>query len=188
VAAWPVSDWFLPEGERAVGRRETSCPRTCTAPTTSDVTSRLWRPHGLATGSSLPTGAATPTSARTSGAGLVPHLYSEDTRRSYDNGGSDIRSISLDSRDSQLQFDSDGRSTSTSDAGKGVYADRDSEAPTGAENNWMKTVYQDGWFVCFRLSAFRPCAGVPSGMLLRQTKYFCVVWICACPIRSITPV
>ena len=26
MAAWPVSDWFLPEGERALGRREISCP------------------------------------------------------------------------------------------------------------------------------------------------------------------
>jgi hypothetical protein len=40
----PVSDWFPPEGERALGRRETSCPRTCTVPTTAYVTSRLWRP------------------------------------------------------------------------------------------------------------------------------------------------
>jgi len=70
-------------------------------------------------------------------------LYSENTRRPYDNGGTDIRSTSLDSRDKQLKFNDDG----SIDLFVGV------EPPTGFESNFMKTVGQDGWFVYFRLYA-----------------------------------
>lgn len=70
-------------------------------------------------------------------------LYSEDTRRPYDNGGTDIRSVSLDSRDPELQFNAD----SSIDLFIGP------TAPEGAQGNWMKTVAEDGWFVYFRLYA-----------------------------------
>ncbi|WP_216897511.1 DUF1254 domain-containing protein [Nocardia alni] len=70
-------------------------------------------------------------------------LYSEDTRRPYDNGGTDIRSVSLDSRDPDLQFNDDGSID--------LYIGP--TAPEGAQNNWMKTIAQDGWFVYFRLYA-----------------------------------
>ncbi|MER7728172.1 DUF1254 domain-containing protein [Streptomyces sp. NPDC096323] len=70
-------------------------------------------------------------------------LYSEDTRRPYDNGGTEIRSVSLDSHDEQLQANDDGSID--------LYIGP--SAPAGTENNWMKTVAQDGWFVYFRLYA-----------------------------------
>ncbi len=70
-------------------------------------------------------------------------LYSENTRRPYDNGGTEIKSASLDSRMEQLQYNQDG----SIDLYIGA------EAPPGLESNFMKTVGQDGWFVYFRLYA-----------------------------------
>ncbi|MEU7183917.1 MULTISPECIES: DUF1214 domain-containing protein [Streptomyces] len=70
-------------------------------------------------------------------------LYSEDTRRPYDNGGTEIRSVSLDSRDEQLKFNDDG----------GIDLYIGPTAPAGARSNWVKTVAPDGWFVYFRLYA-----------------------------------
>ncbi|WP_230279809.1 DUF1254 domain-containing protein [Croceicoccus sp. Ery15] len=70
-------------------------------------------------------------------------LYSENTRRPYENGGTEIRSTSLDSRDDQLAFNDDG----SIDLFVGV------KPPAGMECNFMKTVDQDGWFVYFRLYA-----------------------------------
>ncbi|NLU68780.1 DUF1254 domain-containing protein [Streptomyces sp. HNM0574] len=70
-------------------------------------------------------------------------LYSEDTRRPYDNGGTEIRSVSLDSVDEQLEYNDDGSID--------LYVGP--SAPAAAESNWMKTVGQDGWFVYFRLYA-----------------------------------
>ena len=73
-------------------------------------------------------------------------LYSENTRRAYDNGGTDTRSVSLDSRDKTLQRGADGSVD--------LYVGP--AAPDGMEDNWMKTVDQDGWFVYFRLYAHPP--------------------------------
>ena len=70
-------------------------------------------------------------------------LYSENTRRPYENGGTDIRSTSLDSHDPMLQTNADGS----------VDLYIGPSAPPGAERNWMKTVDADGWFVYFRLYA-----------------------------------
>jgi hypothetical protein len=70
-------------------------------------------------------------------------LYSENTRRPYDNGGTEIESASLDSRMEQLQFNQDG----SIDLYIGA------NAPEGLESNFMKTVDEDGWFVYFRLYA-----------------------------------
>ncbi|MFT6050883.1 MAG: hypothetical protein ACI9B9_000522 [Halioglobus sp.] len=70
-------------------------------------------------------------------------LYSEQTRRPYDNGGTDISSVSLDSRMKQLQFNRDG----SIDLYVGV------KPPKGLENNFLKTVGEDGWFPYFRLYA-----------------------------------
>jgi hypothetical protein len=70
-------------------------------------------------------------------------LYSEDTRRPYDNGGTEIESTSLDSRMKQLQYNDDGS----------VDLYIGAKAPKGMESNFMKTVEKDGWFVYFRLYA-----------------------------------
>lgn len=70
-------------------------------------------------------------------------LYSEDTRRPYDNGGTEIASTSLDSRTPGLQRNADG----SIDLYVGA------QAPAGMESNFMKTVGEDGWFVYFRLYA-----------------------------------
>lgn len=70
-------------------------------------------------------------------------LYSEDTRRPYDNGGTEIRSLSFDSGDTQLQHNDDGSID--------LYVGP--TPPVGSESNWMKTLDQDGWFVYFRLYA-----------------------------------
>ena len=70
-------------------------------------------------------------------------LYSEDTRRPYDNGGTEISDVSLDSRMEQLQYNEDGSID--------LYIGPD--APDGLESNHMKTVEDDGWFVYFRLYA-----------------------------------
>ena len=70
-------------------------------------------------------------------------LYSENTRRPYDNGGTELRSVSLDSRDETLQRNAEGSID--------LYVGP--SAPAGMESNCMKTVGQDGWFVLFRLYA-----------------------------------
>lgn len=70
-------------------------------------------------------------------------LYSENTRRAYDNAGTEIRSASLDSRLQNLQRNPDGS----------VDLYIGSKAPVGYESNFMKTVDADGWFVYFRLYA-----------------------------------
>jgi hypothetical protein len=70
-------------------------------------------------------------------------LYSENTRRPYDNGGTQIRDVSLDSRTKGLKFNPDG----SIDLFIGP------KAPAGFEANHMKTVGDDGWFVYFRLYA-----------------------------------
>jgi hypothetical protein len=70
-------------------------------------------------------------------------LYSENTRRPYDNGGTDIRSVNLDSQLKDLKYNADG----SIDLYIGA------KAPAGFEKNYMKTVGDDGWFVLFRLYA-----------------------------------
>ena len=70
-------------------------------------------------------------------------LYSENTRRPYDNGGIDIRSANLDSRLTDLVVNADG----SIDLYVGA------KAPAGFEKNAMLTVGDDGWFVYFRLYA-----------------------------------
>lgn len=70
-------------------------------------------------------------------------LYSEDTRRPYDNGSPEIKSVNLDSLQKQLQYNEDGSVD--------LYIGPD--APEGMESNWMKTVGTDGWFTYFRLYA-----------------------------------
>jgi hypothetical protein len=70
-------------------------------------------------------------------------LYSENTRRAYDNGGTEIRSASLDSHMKDLKYNSDG----SIDLFIGA------KPPAGFESNFMKTVNDDGWFVYFRLYA-----------------------------------
>ena len=69
-------------------------------------------------------------------------LYSENTRRPYDNADTTIPGVSLDSRDDTLEHNPDGSID--------LYIRP--EAPAGAKSsNWMKTVPPDGWFVYFRL-------------------------------------
>jgi hypothetical protein len=70
-------------------------------------------------------------------------LYSEDTRRPYDNGGTDISSINLSSRMKQLKYNDDGSVD--------IYIG--AKSPKGMESNFLKTVDNDGWFVYFRLYA-----------------------------------
>jgi hypothetical protein len=70
-------------------------------------------------------------------------LYSENTRRPYDNGGAKISDVSLDSRMKQLKYNDDG----------GIDLFIGPKAPLGFEMNHMKTVGDDGWFVYFRLYA-----------------------------------
>lgn len=70
-------------------------------------------------------------------------LYSENTRRNYDNGSDEIAAVSLDSRMDQLKYNADG----SIDLYVGA------KAPDGMESNFMKTVGDDGWFVYFRLYA-----------------------------------
>jgi hypothetical protein len=69
-------------------------------------------------------------------------LYSENTRRPYDNGATETRSTSLDSN-TDLRRNADG----SIDLYIGA------KAPAGFEQNFMKTVGDDGWFVYFRLYA-----------------------------------
>lgn len=70
-------------------------------------------------------------------------LYSEDTRRPYDNGTGTLRSANLDSRLKDLKRNADGS----------VDLYIGAKAPAGYENNFMRTVGEDGWFVYFRLYA-----------------------------------
>ena len=70
-------------------------------------------------------------------------LYSENTRRPYDNGGTELISANLDSKMEQLQYNEDGSVD--------LYIGE--KAPEGMESNFMKTVDKDGWFVYFRLYA-----------------------------------
>lgn len=70
-------------------------------------------------------------------------LYSEGTRRPYDNGGTEISDVSLGSRTEGLQKNDDGSVD--------LYIGPD--APEGMESNHLKTVGDDGWFVYFRLYA-----------------------------------
>lgn len=70
-------------------------------------------------------------------------LYSENTRRPYDNGLNSVRSINLDSRLTDLQRNDDGS----------VDLFIGPDAPEGLESNWMRTSGDDGWFVYFRLYA-----------------------------------
>ena len=73
-------------------------------------------------------------------------LYSENTRRPYDNGGTEIRSANLDSKTKDLKYKDDGSID--------LYIGP--QAPAGFESNHMKTVGDDGWFVYFRLYAPLP--------------------------------
>lgn len=70
-------------------------------------------------------------------------LYSENTRRPYNNGGTDIQSIGLGSRTQDLKYNDDGSVD--------LYIGH--EAPEGMESNFLKTAGEDGWFVYFRLYA-----------------------------------
>ncbi len=70
-------------------------------------------------------------------------LYSENTRRPYDNGEGTLRSANLDSTLKDLKRNPDG----SVDLYIGL------KPPDGFENNFMKTVGNDGWFVYLRLYA-----------------------------------
>jgi hypothetical protein len=70
-------------------------------------------------------------------------LYSENTRRPYDNVGTEIRSANLDSKLEDVKHNADGS----------VELYVGAKAPPGFEKNFMKTVGDDGWFVYFRLYA-----------------------------------
>ena len=70
-------------------------------------------------------------------------LYSESTRRPYDNGGTELKDVTLGSRREQLQYNKDGSVD--------IYVG--AKAPKGKESNYLKTVGNDGWFVYFRLYA-----------------------------------
>lgn len=70
-------------------------------------------------------------------------LYSEKTRTTYDNGGTEPRDASIDSRMKDLKFNEDG----SIDIFVGP------EAPEGHEANHLKLVDGEGWFVYFRLYA-----------------------------------
>ena len=70
-------------------------------------------------------------------------LYSEETRRAYDNGLGTLRSANLDSQLEDLKRNNDGS----------VDLYIGPKAPHGYESNFMKTVGEDGWFVYFRLYA-----------------------------------
>ena len=70
-------------------------------------------------------------------------LYSENTRRPYENGEGTIRSANLESRLKDLKRNPDGSVN--------LYVG--AKAPAGYKTNYMKTVGTDGWFVYFRLYA-----------------------------------
>jgi hypothetical protein len=70
-------------------------------------------------------------------------LYSENTRRPYDNGETEIRGVNLDSQMKDLKYNQDG----SIDLYVGA------KAPAKFESNFLKTVGDDGWFVYLRLYA-----------------------------------
>ena len=70
-------------------------------------------------------------------------LYSENTRRPYDNGGTDCAHEDLGNKVKDLKANADGS----------VDLFIGAKAPAGFESNFMKTVGEDGWFVYFRLYA-----------------------------------
>lgn len=70
-------------------------------------------------------------------------LYSEETRRPYDNGGKNLGDVALNSRMEKLQYNKDGSAD--------IYIG--AKAPKGMESNFLKTVDKDGWFIYFRLYA-----------------------------------
>ena len=73
-------------------------------------------------------------------------LYSENTRTTYDNGGTQPRDASIDSRMKGLEFNADGSID--------IYIGP--AAPAGKKTNHLKTVGDEGWFVYFRLYAPKP--------------------------------
>ncbi|ABS65849.1 protein of unknown function DUF1214 [Xanthobacter versatilis] len=70
-------------------------------------------------------------------------LYSEDTRTTYDNGGTEPRDASIDSRMKGLNFNTDGS----------IDIIIGPEAPADKNANYLKSVPGEGWFVYFRLYA-----------------------------------
>ncbi|NLR94700.1 DUF1254 domain-containing protein [Flammeovirga agarivorans] len=73
-------------------------------------------------------------------------LYSEDTRRPYDNGGTEIADIGINSRRKDVTYNKDGSID--------IYIG--AERPEGVNPaNYLKTVGDDGWFIYFRLYAPR---------------------------------
>ncbi len=70
-------------------------------------------------------------------------LYSENTRRPYDNGGKNLSDVGLNSRMEQLQYNKDGS----------VDIFIGNKAPKGMKSNHIQTIGEDGWFVYFRLYA-----------------------------------
>lgn len=70
-------------------------------------------------------------------------LNSEHTRRPYDNGGTEIKDVSIGSRTEGVKVNKDGSTD--------LFAGPD--VPQGFEGNHLKTVGDDGWFVYFRLYA-----------------------------------
>ncbi|MBD8489466.1 DUF1254 domain-containing protein [Echinicola sp. CAU 1574] len=70
-------------------------------------------------------------------------LYSENTRRAYENGTGTIRGSGLNSRLEDLVVNEDGSID--------IYIGP--KAPEGFEKNHLKTVGDDGWFIYFRLYA-----------------------------------
>jgi len=70
-------------------------------------------------------------------------LYSENTRRIYDNGSTALRSAGIDSHMRDLKYNADGSID--------LYIGP--KALAGHEANRIKTVGEDGWFVYFRLYA-----------------------------------
>ncbi|WP_044208117.1 DUF1254 domain-containing protein [Flammeovirga sp. OC4] len=73
-------------------------------------------------------------------------LYSENTRRPYDNGGQEISDVGINSRRTDVTYNEDG----SIDLYIGA------ECPKGVNPaNYLKTVGNDGWFIYFRLYAPR---------------------------------
>jgi hypothetical protein len=72
-------------------------------------------------------------------------LYSQDTRRHYDNGDPNpkVSSVAINSRMQDIKRN----------AGGSIDIYIGAKAPEGYESNYMKTVGTDGWFVIFRLYA-----------------------------------
>ena len=70
-------------------------------------------------------------------------LYSEETRRPYDNGLKNLDDVALNSRMDKLQYNKDGSVD--------IYIG--AKAPKGMASNFLKTIEKDGWFIYFRLYA-----------------------------------